>query len=96
MHCKYVIQGVTEDGRKFRPSDWIDRVSSMGATYHMQRLVDSDMLHPALFEGRKCLVFDTEFAINNPFMFDYVMNLAKSNQLRMIEVCDLGESKLGS
>lgn len=96
MHCKYVIQGVTEDGRKFRPSDWIDRVSSMGATYHMQRLVYSDMLHPELYEGQKCLVIDTELAIKNPIMFDYVMNFAKSNQLRMIEVCDLVESKLGA
>ncbi|QCU90400.1 DUF3579 domain-containing protein [Thiomicrorhabdus sediminis] len=96
MHCKYVIQGVTEDGRKFRPSDWIDRVSSMGATYDKQRLVYSDLLHPELFEGQKCLVIDTNLADENPVMFDYVMNFVKTNGLKMVEVCDMVESKLGS
>ena len=96
MHCKYIIEGYTEDGRKFRPSDWIDRIASMGATYHMQRLVYSDLLHPELYEGQKCLVLDTELEIKNPGMFQYVMNFVKSNALKMTQVCDVEDSKLGS
>lgn len=96
VHCKYIIEGYTEDGRKFRPSDWIDRISSMGASYEMQRLVYSDMLHPELFNGQKCLMIDTALEQANPGMFQYVMNFVKSNGLRMTEVCEAVESKLGS
>ncbi|WP_321323863.1 DUF3579 domain-containing protein [Thiomicrorhabdus sp.] len=96
MHCKYIIEGVTEDGRKFRPSDWIDRISSMGASYDMQRLVYSDMLHPELYEGQKCLMIDMALEQENPGMFRYVMNFVKSNGLKMTQVCDLDESKLGA
>lgn len=96
MHCKYIIEGVTEDGRKFRPSDWIDRIASMGASYHKQRLVYSDLLHPELFDGEKCLIIDTELEIKNPTMFQYLMNFVKSNGLKMTKVCDATEHKLGA
>lgn len=96
MNCKYIIEGITEDGRKFRPSDWIDRISSMGASYNMQRLVYSDMLHPELYEGQKCLMIDMALEQDNPGMFAYVMNFVKSNGLKMTQVCDLDESKLGA
>ncbi|MBN2646884.1 MAG: DUF3579 domain-containing protein [Thiotrichales bacterium] len=97
MYCKYVIQGVTEDGRKFRPSDWIDRISSMGATFgDSHRLVYSDLLHPELYEGEKCLILDTELEVKNPIMFQYVMNFAKSNGLKMVEVCKENAEKIGS
>ena len=95
MHCRYIIEGYTEDGRKFRPSDWIDRIASMGATYDMQRLVYSDLLHPELYEGQKCLILDTSLEEQNPGMFNYVMNFVKSNGLKMTYVCDIVESKLG-
>ncbi|QKI89413.1 DUF3579 domain-containing protein [Thiomicrorhabdus xiamenensis] len=97
VHCKYVIQGVTEDGRKFRPSDWIDRISSMGASFgESHRLVYSDLLHPELYEGQKCLIIDTELEIKNPNMYQYVMNFVQSNGLKMTQVCDVDEEKLGS
>lgn len=96
MHCKYIIEGVTEDGRKFRPSDWIDRIASMAASYTKQRLVYSDLLHPELYEGQKCLIIDTELEIKNPTMFQHVMNFVKSNGLKMTAVCDETAQKLGS
>lgn len=90
MHCKYIIKGVTEDGRKFRPSDWIDRISSMCASFgEAHRLVYSEFLHPELFEGQKCLMIDTELEIKNPNMFNYVMNFVKSNGLVMHQVCEI-------
>lgn len=96
MHCKYVIRGYTEDGRKFRPSDWIDRISSMMASYgSSHRLVFSELLHPELYEGEKCLIIDTELEIKHPIMFQYVMNFVKSNKLEMKQVCDATEAKLG-
>lgn len=97
QHCKYIIEGMTEDGRKFRPSDWIDRISSMMASYgQSHRLVYSELLHPELFNGSKCLIIDTELEIKNPSMFEYVMHFAKSNNLKMSKVCDLDDAKIGA
>lgn len=97
MHCKYIIQGYTEDGRKFRPSDWIDRIASMMASYgSSHRLVFSELLHPELYEGEKCLIISTELETVNPVMFQYVVNFVKSNKLKMFQVCEETEAKLGS
>lgn len=96
MHCKYIIEGVTEEGRKFRPSDWIDRIASMGASYSHRRLVYSDLLHPELYKGQKCLIIDTELEIKDPGMFRYVMNFVQSNSLRVTKVCDVVEQNIGA
>jgi len=97
VHCKYIIEGYTEDGKKFRPSDWIDRIASLMASYgSAHRLVFSDLLHPELHNGQKCLIIDTELEIKNPTMFEYVMNFAKSNNLKISQVCDTLETELGS
>lgn len=97
IHCRFIIEGFTEEGRKFRPSDWIDRIASMMASYgKSHRLVFSDLLHPELYHGQKCLIIDTELEIKNPQMFEYVMNFVKSNNLKMTRVCEKVESQLGS
>jgi len=97
MSCRFIIEGYTLEGNKFRPSDWIDRIASMMASYgSTQRLVYSDLLHPERYEGQKCLVLDTKLEQENPEMFEYVMNFAKTNNLKMTQVCDVVEGKLGS
>lgn len=96
VHCRYIIEGYTEDGRKFRPSDWIDRISSMMASYGRQhRLVYSELLHPELYDGQKCLIIDDRLEQENPGMYEYVMNFVRSNGLRMRKVCDIDQEKLG-
>lgn len=96
MDCRYIIESYTEDGRKFRPSDWIDRVASLMASYgSSHRLVFSAYLHPELYKGEKCLIIDTRLEEVNEIMFSHVMNFAKTNKLRISHVCDIDESKLG-
>ncbi|MDX1795838.1 MAG: DUF3579 domain-containing protein [Hydrogenovibrio sp.] len=96
MHSRYIIEGFTEDGRKFRPSDWIDRISSMMASYGAShRLVFSELLHPELYQGKKCLIIDMRLEKTNPEMFDYVMNFVKTNKLKMTKVCEDNESGIG-
>ncbi|KDN95367.1 hypothetical protein EI16_03445 [Hydrogenovibrio marinus] len=97
VHCRYIIEGYTEDGRKFRPSDWIDRIASMMASYgSSHRLVFSELLHPELYQGQKCLIIDTQLEDVNPGMFEYVMDFVKNNKLKMTQVCEEMESELGS
>jgi hypothetical protein len=96
MGCKYIIEGYTNEGNKFRPSDWIDRVASMMATYEAQRLVYSDYLHPEQYQGNKCLILNTKLEQENKGMYDYVMEFVKSNDLKYSEVCEIIAAELGS
>ncbi len=96
MGCKYIIEGYTNEGNKFRPSDWIDRVASMMATYKIQRLVYSDYLHPELYQGQKCLILDSKLEAENAGMYKYVMDFVKSNDLKYTEICEVIEADLGS
>ncbi len=97
MGCRYIIEGYTVEGNKFRPSDWIDRIASMMASYgDIHRLVYSDLLHPERYQGQKCLILDTKLKTENPEMFEYVMGFAKSNHLKMTEVCEVIEAELGN
>jgi len=92
-HCRYIIESYTEDGRKFRPSDWIDRIASLDASYGaFQRLVYSDMLYPELYQGQMTLIIDTGLEDVNPDLFSYVMNFVKSNHLKMSKVCEVIEN----
>ena len=54
---KWVIRGVTEDGRKLRPSDWIERISSTLASFGSdQRLQYSNAVAPCIIDGEKWLI----------------------------------------
>ena len=79
---KWVIRGVTEEGKKLRPSDWIERISSTLASFGSdQRLHYSNAVAPCIIDGEKCLVVARNLNEVNPDAYDYVMNFAKSNQL---------------
>lgn len=79
-----IIEGVTEDGRTFRPSDWIERISGSLSTFGTDhRIRYSHYLQPQIIEGRKCLVIDPELNRVNPSAFNFLVDFAKGNKLRI-------------
>ena len=83
---KWVIRGVTEEGKKLRPSDWIERISSTLASFGSdQRLQYSTAVAPCMINGEKCLVVARNLNDVNPDAYEFVMNFAKSNQLSIRE-----------
>lgn len=95
-NCRYIVEGVTEEGVRFRPSDWMDRIASMKAEFaDRHRLVYSELLHPELYNGVRCLVLDTRLKEEDEGMYDYVLDFIKSNRLKMTYVCDVVNSQLG-
>ena len=83
---KWVIRGVTEEGKKLRPSDWIERISSTLASFGSdQRLQYSTAVAPCMINGEKCLVVARNLNEINPDAYEFVMNFAKSNQLSIRE-----------
>jgi len=80
---RYIVESVTKAGARFRPSDWIDRISSWDATFAHHRLVYSRRLHPANIDGKKVLAIEPSLEQDNPQMFESVMNFIRRNNLKM-------------
>ena len=80
---KLIIESVRQDGRKFRPSDWIERLSAnMGTFGRDHRLHYDTRVVPCMVNGEKCLVVDPELKSKNPEAYEFIMNFAESNGLR--------------
>ncbi|MEK6748245.1 MAG: DUF3579 domain-containing protein [Pseudomonadota bacterium] len=79
-----VIESVKEDGRAFRPSDWIERISSvLGSFGTDHRLHYAKSVQPRSINGQKCLVVDDALKEENPAAYEYILNFAASNGLRV-------------
>ncbi len=86
-HVKIVIEGVTEDGKRFRPSDWIERISGNLSTFGNDRRIRySRYLQPQILQGQKCLVIDPELREKSQAAFNYLMDFAKDNKLRVRKI----------
>lgn len=82
----WLIKGVTKKGDRFRPSDWIDRVSASLAKFNAhKRLHYSREVRPCLIEGEKCLLVSKELSRTNPDAYRFIMDFAKENNLRIQE-----------
>lgn len=80
---KLVIESVKEDGRRFRPSDWIERISANLGTFGKDhRLHYSKSVHPCVVNGEKCLLVDEALREENPTAYDFIMSFAESNGLK--------------
>ncbi|MDH5650043.1 MAG: DUF3579 domain-containing protein [Gammaproteobacteria bacterium] len=79
------IQGQTAQGRKFRPSDWAERLCGLLATQdRRQRTAYSRLLKPITRDGVKSVVVAMNLANEQPGLFDQIMHFANSNQLVVI------------
>lgn len=77
-----IIQGIMEDGKKLRPSDWIERLSSTMASFGRDhRLRYADYAQPCVIKGEKCLVVLRGLSLSDPVAYDFIVGFARSNQL---------------
>ena len=80
-----IIQSLTRDGKRFRPSDWVDRICSSYATFgEDRRLRYSPYLKPEMIDGVRCLAVDMQLKIANPEGFEELMQFAEENQLNIL------------
>ena len=86
---KIIIEGITENGRTFRPSDWAERMSGALSTFGRDhRIQYSPLLHPLTVNGIKCVSLDPELKNSYPEMFAHIMRWANMNRLKVVEVDD--------
>ncbi len=96
---EFFIQGVTLDGRAFRPSDWAERLAGALSAYRPgakagigAHIGYSPYCVPEMVGEVKCVVVDERLRGLEPMAWDFVMNFAKDNRLVVVEACLLPES----
>ena len=91
------IQGITRQGKTFRPSDWADRLCGVmsqfrpGGPQPGSHLTYSPWCVPTVIDGVKCVVVNAELRDAEPMAWDFVINFAKDNDLQMADACLLPE-----
>jgi hypothetical protein len=84
---KIIIEGITENGRTFRPSDWAERMSGALSTFGRDhRIQYSPMLYPLTVNGIKCVSVDLNLQNSYPEMFAHIMRWVQMNRLKVVEV----------
>lgn len=87
------IQGITQDGRTFRPSDWAERLAGVmcsfrpGGAYPGSHLSYSPWCIPTTINGVKCVVVNRALRDAEPMAWDFCVNFAKDNNLQVAEAC---------
>lgn len=90
---KIIIEGVTESGETFRPSDWAERMSEKLSTFRKRRIHYSPLLQPSIKDGNQCVILDPNLKQSNPELYDSILKFATSNKLRICSVDIESESK---
>ena len=92
------IQGITRDGKAFRPSDWAERLAGVmssfrpGGAHPGSHLSYSPWCIPTVVNGVKCVVVNSELRDMEPMAWDFVLNFARDNDLQVAEACLLADA----
>lgn len=86
----FVIIGVTTSGRKFRPSDWADRLCGvMSAFGSDHRMTYSPYVRPGCtLKGDKTVVVNARLYDIEPLAYKFLINFANDNELQMEPIQD--------
>ncbi|MEN9902363.1 MAG: hypothetical protein RL651_1027 [Pseudomonadota bacterium] len=86
-----VIVGRTLDGKKFRPSDWAERLCGVMSAFGTEkRMKYSPYVSPGEWEGDKCVFIDGILYELSPIAYRFLANFAKDNDLMLVDgVCSL-------
>ena len=80
---KIIIEGITIEGKPFRPSDWAERMSGSLSTFKNHRIYYSPLLSPSTQNGNRCVVLDPVLKETNPELYAHILNFAKTNRLKI-------------
>jgi hypothetical protein len=81
--AEFLIEGVTADGKPFRPSDWADRLCGVMAAFGGDhRMQYSPYVYPVSSQGKVCVVVDLRLEEIEPMAYRFLLGFAKDNGLR--------------
>ena len=77
----FVIRGETRNGKKFRPSDWCDRLHCTLRALGDESDYYAEFVHIANLPGGKCLIVNTSLKDINAILYNFFVNFAADNNL---------------
>jgi hypothetical protein len=92
---EYYIQGLTLEGKTFRPSDWAERLAGAMSCFRPDGVKGgigayigySPYCVPRVLDGVKCVLVNEALRGVEPMAWDFVMHFARDNHLQVIEAC---------
>lgn len=79
-----VITGVTLDGRRFRPSDWAERLCGVLSVFGAEKRMEySPYVQPITVSGVKSVVVNRKLEAVEPMAFKFLMSFAQDNELQV-------------
>jgi len=98
---QFFIQGVTQDGRTFRPSDWAERLAGAMSSFRPGGSAGGPGAHigyspycvPRVINSVKCVIVNEALRDIEPMAWDFVMNFARDNGLQVAEACWLEDQQ---
>ena len=95
------IQGITIDGKTFRPSDWAERLAGAMSSFRPGGAAGgigayigySPYCVPRVINGVKCVIVSEKLREIEPMAWDFVINFARDNQLEHGEACLLPDAQ---
>lgn len=92
---QFVIHGVTQEGQRFRPSDWAERLAGVMSQFRPAgslggHLTYSPYVFPKVIDGVRCVVVDQRLHELDPLAWNFVCGFAKDNGLQTsgIDIAD--------
>jgi len=88
------IQGLTKDGKTFRPSDWAERLAGAMSSFRPGGVQGgigafigySPYCVPRVVAGVKCVIVSEALRSLEVMAFDFVMGFARDNQLVVTDI----------
>ncbi len=81
-----IIQGITQNGRAFRPSDWADRLCGVLSTFGGdQQMRYSPYVRPLMLDGVRCVMVEPLLANIEPRAYRFLIEFARDNDLVIID-----------
>jgi hypothetical protein len=80
----FVIIGLTSEGRRFRPSDWAERLCGIMSVFGAERrMAYSPYVRPGSHKGEKCVFVDAHLHDIEPMAYSFIANFARDNSLQV-------------
>ena len=82
-----VIWGITQTGRRFRPSDWSDRLAGLTSAFgDDHKLSYSPFVRPISVGAAKAVIISAELETLEPRLFRFFLGFAHDNELQVERV----------
>lgn len=84
-----LIVGLTLEGKRFRPSDWAERLCGVLSAFGAEKKMKySPYISPCSHEGEKSVFVDGRLYDLEPLAYKFMGNFARDNNLQLIEGCE--------